>query len=68
MVQVLQKTKKIGGSIMVRIPKEVVELEHIEEGELIQLDIQKPRKDWFGSTPGIKPFNKEEDRARSKYE
>ena len=53
---------------MVRIPKEVVELEHIEEGELIQLDIQKPRKDWFGSTPGIKPFNKEEDRARSKHE
>jgi len=68
MVQVLQKTKKIGGSIMVRIPKEVVELEHIEEGEFIQIDIQKPRKDWFGAFPQLKPWNKETDRMRSKYE
>ena len=53
---------------MVRIPKEVVELEHIEEGEFIQIDIQKPRKDWFGAFPQLKPWNKETDRMRSKYE
>ena len=68
MAQVLQRMQKIGGSLMIRIPKEVVALEHLEEGEIIQAEINKVRKDWFGAAPGLKPFNKEEDRGHSKYE
>lgn len=53
---------------MVRIPKEIVELENIQQGEPVQLEIKKVRKDWFGACKGIGPFNKETDRMRFKNE
>lgn len=67
MTQVIQRTKKIGGSLMIRIPKEVVDIEHIHEGEPVQVEIQKIRKDWFGAFPSLKPFTKE-DRMHSHYD
>ena len=68
MSQTIQRAKRIGGSLMVRIPKEIVEIESIHEGEAVQIEIKKVRKDWFGAIKGIGPFNKETDRAHSKYE
>ncbi len=68
MTETIQRTKKIGGSLMIRIPKDIVDLEHIQAGEPIKVEIQKIRKDWFGCTPGLNPWNKEGDRVRSKYE
>lgn len=68
MTETIQHAKKIGGSLMVRIPKDIVEHEHIQPGEAVKITIQKVRKDWFGAFPGLKPYNKEEDRAHSKYE
>jgi hypothetical protein len=62
------ETKKIGGSLMVRIPKEIVDREHITAGEIIELHINKLRPDLFGAFPQLKSWNKEEDRAHSKYE
>ena len=62
MTETIQRAKKIGGSLMIRIPKEIVELEHIQPGEAVKIDIKKVRKDWFGAFPGLKPFNKETDR------
>ena len=67
-MRTIQKARKVGGSVMVRIPKEIVEMENIAEGEAVQIDIKKVRKDFFGISRGLKPYNKEEDRARSKYE
>lgn len=64
----IQRAKKVGGSMMVRIPKEIVELESIQPGEMIRLNIQKLRKDWFGAFPQLKPFNKKEEGLHSKYE
>jgi len=29
---------------------------------------KKVKKSWFGAYPNLKPYNKEEDRAKSKYE
>ena len=68
MTETIQKTKKVGGSLMVCIPKEIVEIENLHAEEMVKVDIQKLRKDWFGAFPGLKPFKKEEDRLRSKYE
>ncbi len=48
------KAKKIGGSIMVRVPKEIVEEESIKEGTLVQIDVTRPRKDFFGALKGLK--------------
>ncbi len=60
MPKALVRTRRIGGSIVVRIPKEVVEQQGILEGELVELEVQKARKDWFGAFPKLKPFAREE--------
>jgi len=67
-METIQRAKRIGGSLMVRIPKDIVDNESIHEGEAVQLQIKKLRKNWFGCTPGLKPWNKETDRMHSKYE
>lgn len=61
MTKTVVKTRKVGGSIMVRIPKDVVEQENIREGELVELEVRKARKDWFGAFPRLKPFSREEE-------
>ncbi len=61
MAKTVVKTRKVGGSIVVRIPKDVVEQEDIREGELVELDVRKARKDWFGAFPRLKPFSREEE-------
>jgi bifunctional DNA-binding transcriptional regulator/antitoxin component of YhaV-PrlF toxin-antitoxin module len=45
---------------MVRIPKEVVEQEDIREGEMLELDVRKARRQWFGITPKISDFTHED--------
>ena len=67
-METIQTAKKIGGSLMIRIPKDIVENQSIKPGEKVKVDIKKLRKDWFGTVPGLKPFDKNVDRARSKYE
>ncbi len=61
MARTVVKTRKIGGSLMVTIPKEVVEQEDIREGELLELEVRKARRSWFGATPGIGPFTREDE-------
>jgi hypothetical protein len=61
MAKVLVKTRKVGGSIVVSIPKEATEQEGIREGELVELEVRKVRKDWFGAFKGIGPFTKEDE-------
>lgn len=61
MAKALVKTRKIGGSIMVRIPKELVEQQDIQEGELLELEVRKAEGDWFGAIPKLKPFTREEE-------
>lgn len=68
MTETIQRAKKIGGSLMVRIPKDIVQMENIHPGEAVRVEVQKVRKDWFGAFPGLKPFNKEEDRFRFRNE
>jgi len=60
MATTIQHVKKIGGSLMIRIPKDLVEIENIVSGELVQIEIQKVRKDWFGVFKGLTPLKKEE--------
>jgi len=61
MARVLVKTRKVGGSIVVSIPKEATEQEGIREGELVELVVRKARKDLFGATRGVGPFTKEDE-------
>jgi len=54
------KTRRVGGSLMVTIPREVVEQEDIREGELLELEVRKAPRRFFGITPGIGPFTAED--------
>ena len=60
-MQVIVKTKKIGGSIMARIPKDVVMELGIKDNEDLELDVKKRKKSYFGAMKGIGPFT-EKDR------
>ena len=61
MTKAVTKARRVGGSIMVRIPKEVVEQEDIKEGELVEVEVRKAKRDWFGATPEIPPFAREDE-------
>jgi antitoxin component of MazEF toxin-antitoxin module len=60
-LRVTIKAKRVGGSIMVRLPKEVVDKEGIHEGELVEVEVTKARKSWFGIDPGIGPMTREDE-------
>ncbi len=61
MARALVKTRRVGGSLVVSIPKEATEQEGIREGELVEIEVRKARRDWFGATRGVGPFTKEDE-------
>jgi len=61
MAKALTRAKKIGGSIMVRLPKELVEQEDIHEGEMVEVEVTKAKRSWFGATPNLGPFVHEDE-------
>ncbi|MEM3550875.1 MAG: AbrB/MazE/SpoVT family DNA-binding domain-containing protein [Candidatus Bathyarchaeia archaeon] len=52
----LVKTRKVGGSLIVTLPKELVESKKIKEGEIIEITVKKVKKDGFGIFKGLSPF------------
>lgn len=60
MATAVVEAKQIGGSIMVRIPKELVELEQIRPGEKVEVAVHKVSLDGFGMLQGIGPWKKED--------
>lgn len=57
----LAKTRKVGGSLIVTLPKELVESEKIKEGEIVKIRVKKLRKDGFGILKGMAPFTVEDE-------
>ncbi len=60
-MKTLAKTRAIGGSLVVTIPKEIVEKESIQEGELIEIEVEKIKKSGFGLLRGMRAFTKEDE-------
>ena len=52
----LVKTRRVGGSLVVTLPKEVVESRKIRDGEILEITVKKVRKDGFGVLKGMAPF------------
>ena len=61
MARALVKARKVGGSLMVTLPKEVVEQEDIREGELVEVEVRKAKKSGFAIDPGIGPMTREDE-------
>jgi antitoxin component of MazEF toxin-antitoxin module len=57
---VLARVRKVGGSLVVTIPREVDEEEGVKPGELVNVEIRKPRKSFFRAARGIGPFTRDE--------
>ncbi len=57
----LVKVRKVGDSLVVTIPKEIVELEGIKEGEIVEIKVSRLRKSWFGVAKGVGPFTSRDE-------
>lgn len=60
-METVVKTRRLGGSLIVRIPKEVVDEEGLHEGETVKLKVKKIKRSGFGAFKGLKPMTKEEE-------
>ena len=61
MVGYLAITRKVGGSIVVALPKELVETLKIKENETVEITVKKCRKDGFGILKGMNAFSVEDE-------
>ena len=66
-MQSLTRTRSIGGSLVVTVPKEIVREESLREGELVRIEVEKVKRDFFGSLKGVGPFT-EDDRLKGQLE
>jgi hypothetical protein len=57
----LTKTRRVGGSIVVTLPKELVQTQKIRENEFVEITVKKCRKDGFGIFKGMSPFTVEDE-------
>ena len=56
----LTKTRAIGGSLIVTIPSEIVKTQKIRENELVEVEVKKIKKNFFGALKGIGKFTEED--------
>jgi bifunctional DNA-binding transcriptional regulator/antitoxin component of YhaV-PrlF toxin-antitoxin module len=63
----LTRTRTVGGSLIVTIPKELVKEESLQEGELVEIDVSKVKRDFFGALKGIGPLTKK-DKLKMHFE
>lgn len=61
-MKTITRTRSIGGSLVVTIPKEIVKEEGIQNGELIGIEIEKIKKSGFGLLKGKLGKFKQEDK------
>ena len=59
-METITKTRKIGGSLVITIPRTIVEQEGLTENQMVKIEIKKFKKSGFGMFPGIGPFSKED--------
>ena len=57
----LTKTRRVGGSIVVTLPKNLVQTQKIRENEFVEITVKKCRKDGFGTFKGMSPFTVEDE-------
>ena len=57
----LVKTRRVGGSLVVTLPKELTESKGIKEGEIVEITVKKLRVDGFGALRGIGPFTVDDE-------
>lgn len=62
----ITRIRSLGGSLAVTIPVELVREQGLKEDEVVEIEIKKHRKSYFGSLKGIGAYNREEDRMKDR--
>ena len=57
----LAKVRKVGGSLVVTIPRRVADEEGIKPGETVNVEVRKVKKSYFGTARGIGPFTADDE-------
>lgn len=60
-MKTITRVKALGGSLIAVIPKELVREEGLSEGELVEIEVEKTKKDFFGALRGIGSFAQEDE-------
>ena len=60
-MKTIARARAVGGSLVATIPKEIVEEEDVHEGDLIEIEIKKPKKSFSGVAKDIGPFTEEDE-------
>lgn len=61
MIETISKVRSVGGSLMVRIPKDLAKLQSIQNGQLVKINVEKIKQSAFGMFKGIGRFTKEDE-------
>ncbi len=61
MTKCVAKTRKVGGSIVITLPKEMVDAQKIRDNEYVEVEVKKCRKNGFGALKGLAPFSTEDE-------
>lgn len=57
----LVRTRRVGGSLVVTLPKEVTDSKGIKEGEIVEITVKRLRVDGFGALRGIGSFTADDE-------
>ncbi|HLC74611.1 MAG TPA: AbrB/MazE/SpoVT family DNA-binding domain-containing protein [Candidatus Nanoarchaeia archaeon] len=60
-MKTVARTRSIGGSLVVTIPKEIVREEMIQENELVEIEVKRTKRDFFGALRGVGHFTEEDE-------
>mgnify|MGYP001581354459 CR=1 FL=1 len=61
-MKTITRTRAIGGSLVVTIPKEIVKEQGLQNDELVEIEIEKIKKSGFGLFKGKLGRFKQEDK------
>ncbi len=56
----ITKIKKVGGSLMATIPKELARAEGLQPEQTVRIEIKRVKKSFLGALKGIGPWTKED--------
>jgi hypothetical protein len=59
-MKAITKTRRIGGSLVITIPKLVAETEALAVDQTVEIDIKKVKTSGFGICKGLGSFTKED--------
>jgi antitoxin component of MazEF toxin-antitoxin module len=52
----ITRIRTLGGSLAVTIPIEIVRMQGLKEDEVVEIQVKKHKKDYFGALKGIGKF------------